>query len=143
MGKYQPQHKTGSPDGTEPLVQLWLLRLLIRLEVFKKNFCKINRRYPDDELVYSLGEIFAIDVEDFRTEEDDIDYKEVFKRLDRLYATTEKKLKNATAPECLAGNIQRLSALAGCLRRIAESWNSPYFSILKRPWKKPATCLAN
>ena len=113
MGKYQPQHKTGSPDGIEPLVQLWLLRLLIRLEVFKKNFCKINRRYPDDELVYSLGEIFAIDVEDFRTEEDDIDYKEVFKRLDRLYATTEKKLKNVTAPECLAGNIQRLSALAG------------------------------
>ena len=52
-------------------------------------------------------------MEGFRTEEDDIDYKEVFKRLDRLYATTEKKLKKATAPECLAGNIQRLSALAG------------------------------
>ena len=113
MGKHQPQDKTGSPDKVEPLVQLWLLRLLIRLEVFKKNFCNMHRRFPDDELVYSLGEIFAIDVENFRTEEDDIDYKEVFKRLDRLYATTEKKLKNATAPECLAGNIHRLSALAG------------------------------
>ena len=113
MGKYQSEDKAGPPDGVEPLVQLWLLRLLIRLGTFKKSFCKMHSHFHDDELVYSLGEIFAIDVDGFRTEEDDIDYKEVFKRLDRLYATTEKKLKNATAPECLAGNIQRLSALAG------------------------------
>ena len=113
MGKYQPEDKTGSPDGIEPLVQLWLLRLLIRLEIFGKHVFETRRHYHNDELIYSLAEIFDIDVESCKTEGDDIDCKKVFKRLHRLYVTTEKKLKDATTPKCLAGNVERLSALAG------------------------------
>ncbi len=113
MGKHQPEDKAGSPDGVEPLVQLWLLRLLIRLEIFGKHVFETRRHYHNDELIYSLAEIFDIDVESCKTEGDDIDCKKVFKRLHRLYATTEKKLKDATTPKCLAGNVERLSALAG------------------------------
>ncbi len=113
MGKHQPQDKTGSPDGIEPLVQLWLLRLLIRLETFRKHIRETRRHCPDDELIYSLAEVFDIDLEACKKEDNDIDYKEVLKRLHRLYVTTEKELKDATAPERLAGNVERLSALAG------------------------------
>ena len=115
MGKYHSENNSGSGSGAgvEPLVQLWLLRLLIRLETFRKHIRETRRHYPDDELIYSLAEVFDIDLESCKKEDNDIDYKEVLKRLHRLYVTTEKELKDATAPECLAGNVERLSALAG------------------------------
>ena len=115
MGKYHSEDNSGSGSGAgvESLVRLWLLRLLIRLETFRKHICETRRHYPDDELIYSLAEVFDIDMESCKKEDDDIDYKEVLKRLHGLYLTTEKKLKDATAPECLAGNVERLSTLAG------------------------------
>ena len=115
MGKYHSENNSGSGSGAgvEPLVQLWLLRLLIRLETFRKHIRETRRHYPDDELIYSLAEVFDIDLESCKKEDNDIDYKEVLKRLHRLYVTTENELKDATAPERLAGNVERLSALAG------------------------------
>ncbi|MDE0512135.1 MAG: ATP-binding protein [Gammaproteobacteria bacterium] len=115
MGKYHSEDNSGSGSrpGADPLVQLWLLRLLVGVGTFKRSFRDRLHRYSEEELVYSLAEIFDIDMEACRTEDDDIDYKEVLKRLHRLYVNTEKKLKDATAPECLFGNVERLSALAG------------------------------
>ena len=113
MSKFHSQNESVTQDTTEPLVQLWLLRLLIRLGAFRKHFCNNRSRYSDDELAFSLADIFAIDMEHYKTEDDDIDYKEVFKRLDKLYVSAEKKLNLATAPKCLAGNVRCLSALAG------------------------------
>ena len=115
MGKYHSENNSGSGSGagTEPLVRLWLLRLLVGVEAFKKGFRDRFHRHSEEELVYSLAEIFDIDMESCKTEDDDIDCKEVLKRLRRLYVTTEKELKDATAPECLAGNVERLSTLAG------------------------------
>lgn len=112
MSTYHSEDKAGSLDVVESLVRLWLLRLLIRLEISKEHFYMSHRRNPDDELLYSLAEIFDIDMEDCKTEDDDIDYKEAFKRFDKLYATAEKKLKDAPAPECLSRNIRRLAELA-------------------------------
>ena len=113
MSKFHSQDESVTQDSMEPLVQLWLLRLLIRLGAFKKHFCNNRGRYSDDELAFSLADIFAIDMERYKTEDDDIDYKEALKRLDKLYVSAEKKLNLATAPKCLAGNVRCLSALAG------------------------------
>ena len=113
MSKFHSQDELVTQDSMEPLVQLWLLRLLIRLESFRKSYCKMHRHYSEDELIYSLADIFAIDMENCKTEDDDIDYKVVLKHLDKLYINTEKTQKHATAPMCLARNVQRLSALAG------------------------------
>ena len=110
MGKHQPEDKAGCPDEVEPLVKLWLLRLLNRPEGMGK------RSYShclEDQLIYSLAEIFDIDIESCTTENDEINGREFLKHIRRLYVTTEKKLKDATVPECLAGNVERLSALAG------------------------------
>ena len=113
MGNYHPEDTNGSGAGVEPLVRLWLLRLLVGAEAFEKSFRNKIHRYSEDELICSLAEVFDIDMESCRTEEDDIDCREALRRLHRLYVTTENKLKDATAPECLAGNVERLSALAG------------------------------
>ena len=110
MSKFPPQDESVTQ---EPLVQLWLLRLLIRLGAFRKHFCNNRSRHSDDELAFSLADIFAIDMEHYKTEDDDIDYREALKRLDRLYVSAEKKLNHATAPKRLAGNVRCLSALAG------------------------------
>lgn len=113
MSKFHSQDESVTQDTMEPLVQLWLLRLLIRLGTFRKHFCNNRSRYSDDDLAFSLADIFAIDMEHYKTEDDDIDYKEALKRLDKLYVSAEKKLNLATVPKCLTGNVRRLSALAG------------------------------
>ena len=113
MSKYHSQVESVTQDSMEPLVQLWLLRLLIRLGVFKKHFCNNRSLFSDDDLAFSLADIFAIDMEHYKTEDDEIDYKEVLKCLDKLYVSAEKKLNIATAPKCLADNVRCLSALAG------------------------------
>ena len=110
MGKYHSEDNSGTVE--EPLVRLWLLRLLVGVEAFKKGIRDRLHRYSEEELVCSLAEIFDIDMESCTTNDDDIDYKEVYKHLQRLYVATENKLKDATASKCLAGNVERLSALA-------------------------------
>ena len=103
MGNYHPEDTSGSGAGVEPLVRLWLLRLLVGAEAFEKSFRNKTHRYSEEELICSLAEVFDIDMEACRTEDDDIDCKEALRRLHRLYLTTENTLKDATAPECLAG----------------------------------------
>ncbi len=108
MSIHPSDDKTGPLIEVEPLVRLWLLRLLNRLKTFKNNFL-----IYEDDLTYSLAEIFDIDMEYCKKEDDDIDHKEVLKRLDRLFKYGEKTLKHATASRCLARNVECLSALAG------------------------------
>ncbi len=112
MSTYHPEYKAGSLDGVEPLIRLWLLRLLNRPGIIKERFYKSHSFYLGGGVLNSLAEIFDIDMEDCKTERDDIDYTEVFKRFDKLYATAEKKVKDASTPECLARNIRRLAELA-------------------------------
>lgn len=109
MGNYHPEDTNDSGAGVEPVVRLWLLRLLFRLNEFNGLFL-LSR---DGELIYSLAEVFDIDMKSCKTEDDDIDYREVLRRLNRLCKDGEKTLKHATAPSCLTRNVERLSALAG------------------------------
>ena len=39
MSKFHSQDELVTQDSIEPLVQLWLLRLLLRLDAFKKHYC--------------------------------------------------------------------------------------------------------
>ena len=113
MSKFHSQNEVISRDGMEPLVQLWLLRLLIRLGLFKKHLCSNRSRYDHDEMAFSLMDIFAIDMERYQRAGEDIDYKKVLKRFGKLYVSAEKKSNLVTAPKCLADNVRCLAALAG------------------------------
>ena len=113
MGKKHSEGKSGSLNSVEPLVRLWMLRLLIRLGAFERIFRNKFSRCGEEEHIYALAEIFDIDMESCKTEDDDIDYKEMLKRLVSLYKKSEKSLKHATASRYLAGNVKRLSTLAG------------------------------
>ena len=94
-----------SPD-VPPIVQLWLLRLLVPLgghrEFANRNFC------PNDMLaeVVGLGDLIA-------DESDDFEPSVVRKRLRTLHAEGELKLRNAAVPPCLGNNIASLASLVG------------------------------
>ena len=94
-----------SPD-VPPIVQLWLLRLLVPLgghrEFANRNFC------PNDMLaeVVGLGDLIA-------DESDDFEPSVVRKRLRTLHAEGELKLRNAAVPPCLGNNIACLASLVG------------------------------
>ena len=94
-----------SPD-VPPIVQLWLLRLLVPLgghrEFANRNFC------PNDMLaeVVGLGDLIADDTDDFEP-------AVVRKRLRTLHAEGELKLKKAAVPTCLGNNIASLARLVG------------------------------
>ena len=116
MSNYHSENNSGSGSdaGAVPLVRLWLLRLLVRLGAFEKKYCRASSyRSRDEELVYSLAEIIDIDMEFCKTEDDDIDFKKLSRRLGNLYKDGEKSLKHAAAPRDLARNVERLSDLAG------------------------------
>ena len=110
-----PEYKTRFSTGVESLLRLWLLRLLVRPHMF--NRCRSS--YRDEELIYSLAEIFDIDMESCKTKDDDIDDKKVLKRLDKLYENTEKNWPPGAWP----GTSNAFQHWPGCLQRIAASWN--------------------
>ena len=104
--------KSNHPSEDIPsLLRLWLLRLLVPLGGYKKL---LRERYSSDDLLNSLAEIFDIDMEDYETEDDEIDQKELLKHIEKLYLSVkaDKTLRPDRAPEYLDRNVGRLSALA-------------------------------
>ena len=104
--------------GTSPLVQLWLLRLLIHLGRYEKFFSYsrhiyISDRFSDatDDPFDFLMEIFNIDMQRCKTANNEIDSQKVLKCLRSLYETAEKQSEKTRPPEPLAGNVERLSKL--------------------------------
>ena len=98
-------------EDTPSLLRLWLLRLLVPLGGYKKL---LRERYSSDDLLNSLAEIFDIDMEDYQTEDDEIDRKELIKHIEKLYLSVkaDNALRADRVPECLDRNVGRLSALA-------------------------------
>ena len=102
-------------DTIDPLIQLWLLRILVPLEAHKKVF---SRRYgycvglADDSFEY-LMDNFNVDPNDYKTVDEEIDHQKGLKCLHKLYESAEKKFNITTVPECLSSNVQCLSTLAG------------------------------
>ena len=106
--------KTGNSARVEPLVRLWLLRLLVPLGAGKICFSQ-RGRYCEigDDFSHPFAEIFDTDNEWYTKSNHRIDSKKAFNCLYKLYKTEEKTLRKAKAPGLLAGNVKRLSKLAG------------------------------
>ena len=107
--------KTVNSARVEPHVRLWLLRLLVPLGVGKNCFSKRGRYYYETgaEISNFLAEIFDAGNEWYTKSNNRIDPNKALKCLYKLYKTEEKNLRKAKAPRVLAGNVERLSKLAG------------------------------
>ena len=115
MRKRYSFKKTGNSARVEPLVRLWLLRLLIPLGVGKNCF---NLQGKFDYVIgvdfsHFLAEIFDTGNEWYTKSNNRINPKKALGCLYKLYKTEEKTLRKAKAPRVLAANVERLSKLAG------------------------------
>lgn len=95
-----------SPESTQidPLVQLWVLRILIRLGGHRKFIQKDG--FYDDELAFALG----LDVPDL-DEVSRFDASRVRDQLHRLYRKAESNSEHLVVPEVLHANLEEISRL--------------------------------
>ena len=115
MRRSQSFNKTWYSVKVEPLVRLWLLRLLVPLGVGKNCFGKRGKYHHEtgDDISHSLAGIFDTGNEWYTKSNNMIDPNKALNCLYKLYKTEEKKLKKAKSPRLLAANVERLSKLAG------------------------------
>ena len=108
-------NKTWDTTRVEPLVRLWLLRLLVPMAVGKHTFSE--RSKYDYELGEShfrfIAEIFDTENEWYTKSNNRINPKKALNCLHKLYVAEEKNPGKAKAPRLLAANVKRLSKLAG------------------------------
>lgn len=88
-----------------PLIQLWLLRLLVPLGVQKEYITRHG--FCSDTLSEAIGLNAHIDLEA------DIDPGKARQAVRKLHAEAEIRCKDAKAPDCLTRNIERLANLVG------------------------------
>lgn len=99
-----------SRTNIEPLIQLWLFRLLIPMGCHRKfvqdNWLESERIAEALELgnEFSYSEIIG---------ENEFNGKAIRNHLHSQYRDIEKRFSRATVGDCLAGNIKRLSSLVG------------------------------
>lgn len=107
-------HRGSSPKvsrtNIEPLIQLWLLRILIPLGGHR-DFVE-SYGFRDDRIAEALGLGQWIDL-DFDFLERDFDQKSVRIELRAQHIIAEKKAAKTYVSACLAGNVDRLSGLVG------------------------------
>ncbi len=110
MAKRRHTHYNTSSSGElEPIVRLWLLRLLVPLGAHRE-FIHLHG-FSCDTLAVTLGFGKWIDSEDIEFEQ-----QAVRMELRKLYQTEEKKLRGVNAPDCLRQNVARLSDHIGLSR---------------------------
>ncbi|MDP2097862.1 MAG: AAA family ATPase [Methylococcales bacterium] len=130
--KQKPVPDNGFQHGTdiEPIVQLWLLRLLVPLECHRKFINKND--YDNDEIAKVLGlkaetnETFKESVEktlrialDMQTDEDKnddtppFDPKQALRQIKQRYTQATHNADYAVLPQPLADNIRQLAAQIG------------------------------
>ena len=92
-GGYFSCDKTVSSTGVEPLVRLWLLRLLVPLEASKRCFNHEPRFMHEIgyEVFNSLVAIFNIDMECCKSLDNQIDHGKALMCLRKLYESSEKR----------------------------------------------------
>ena len=95
-----------TPVDIEPIVRLWILRLLIPLGGHREFISQHG--FGNDTLAEVLGLSDWID-----PSPRDFDPKKVRSELRKLYQASEQKIGDATPPAGLDANIARLSALVG------------------------------
>ena len=108
--------KTYSIHTIEPIVQLWILRILIRLNGHT-NFIRSNG-FRSDGLACALGlngsvseEVNADDWGDLPSEH--FNMQSAMTKLHLLLRSAEKKWANASYSSCLQNSIQQISLLVG------------------------------
>lgn len=89
----------------EPIVKLWILRILINLNAHPK-FLVEHTLFSDDNLVRALGLVAWIDQKKY-------DRKAIQAELRALYLQVEKQAHLAVLPEGLQHNITRIANLVG------------------------------
>ena len=107
--------KTWDSTSVEPLVRLWLLRLLVPMGVGKHTFSERSKYdYEHGEsLFHFLADIFDTENEWYTKSNNRINPNKALHCLHKLYVAEEKKPRKAKAPRILAANVERLSKLAG------------------------------
>ena len=108
-------NKTWDSTRVEPLVRLWLLRLLVPMGVGKNSFstgCKFDYELGE-YFFHSLAEAFDTKNEWYTKSNNRIDPKKAYNCLHKLYVAEEKNPGKAKAPRILAANVKRLSKVAG------------------------------
>lgn len=109
-------HLNNTTANLQPIVRLWLLRILILLEGHREFIQSHGFRCDALAEILGLGQALDSPIEDF-------DVKKARSELRVLHQKCERKYSNATAPNCLLDNCLRLSHLVGLSdtdRRILE-----------------------
>lgn len=100
-------HMKAKPAKLEPIIQLWLLRILVALggqnELFRKG-----HGFSNDAIAESLGLGHWIDPVPH-----DFDHKTVRTELRLMHQEAESAADEVSVPECLRLNVARLSDLVG------------------------------
>lgn len=119
-------HCVVNPVSPDPIVRLWLLRILVSLGGHRE-FIR-NHGFNNDTLAEVLGlghwvDPGQVDVPDFLRrsskanhgdlEKSDFDPKAVQSELRLLHQKAEKQWANAPLPDCLRTNVRQLSDLVG------------------------------
>ena len=108
--------KFNSPE-VEPIVRLWLLRLLVPMGLAKECFTEGQRyRRVDEDHINSLAALFDTENRWFTETKDKLYPEKALEDLMRLHKLAEKNLGEASVPKVLAGNVKHLSKLAGLSR---------------------------
>ena len=103
---------TLAPASMEPLVRLWLLRLLVPLEAHKKFIDKHG--FDDDALAETIGLGRWTGTRDrFHEQDSDFDPIAARRELCRLHKDCEKTSGNAKVSNPLGNNVKRLAQLVG------------------------------
>ena len=105
MRKYFSTYTVNTND-LEPLVHLWILRILVSLGGHREFLH--SRSFIDDGLAAAIGLEHWIN-----PSPNDFDPRTVLTELRQLHQNAERQWANALPPACLRSNVERLSKLAG------------------------------
>ena len=99
-------HSFAMPDDLQPIIHLWLLRLLVPLRGHK-DFINAND-FSNDALaeMLGLGDWVCLNPGNF-------DANAARAQLRQLYAAGERSLRHVATSPCLYGNVARLAELVG------------------------------
>lgn len=128
--------KTGKTAELDPIVRLWLLRILVPLGAHREFLHA--RGFSNDNLATAIGLGHWVDSEQYAipsflrrpghtgnsaSEHREFDLKAIKYELRQLHARAEEEWSKATLPACLLRNVDKLSNLVGLSttdRRILE-----------------------
>lgn len=94
------------PIDTEPIIRLWLLRMLVTLGA-NRGFVG-SHGFSNDTVASALGLDHWVDLHPDRDDQNIITCE-----LRQLHQLAEKQWKQSPAPACLVNNVRRLSDLVG------------------------------